>query len=276
MTREFENHCWKDIVPTDVLELYSHYQREVFVGPNPALLAIDLYELAYQGGPKPVSEVARTYPSSCGEYAWAAIEPTQRLFTAARSAGIPVVYSTMETRPDNRPNGVLATKRRSVPVDPRLFAIRPEFKPQPGDVVIQKMRASAFFGTPLIAHLTQLGVQTVIVCGESTSGCVRATAVEAYSYGFHVVLVEECCFDRSLISHKINLFDLHHKYADLLGIDAVVEHLDNLNVNKASRNETRPVRSFPLLSNHPPAAFELAERRAPCAVGDSEHRVLFA
>ena len=234
MTREFEDHCWKDVVPGDVLELYSHYSREVFVGPNPALLAIDLYELAYQGGPRPVGEVANTYPSACGQYAWAAIEPTQRLFAAARSAGIPVVYSTQETRPDSRSSKVWATRRRSVPVDPELYAIRPEFKPQPGDVVIRKMRASAFFGTPLIAHLTQLGVRTVIVCGESTSGCVRATAVEAYSYGFHVVLVEECCFDRSLISHKINLFDMHHKYADVLGVDAVLAHLDDLNVKKAS------------------------------------------
>jgi len=72
------------------------------------------------------------------------------------------------------------------------YAIRPEFKPQPQDVVITKQRASVFFGTPLIAHLTQLGVQTLIICGESTSGCVRATAVDAYSLGFHVVLVEEC------------------------------------------------------------------------------------
>ena len=87
---------------------------------------------------------------------------------------------------------------------------------------------------PLIAHLTQLGVQTLIICGESTSGCVRATAVDAYSHGFHVVLVEECCFDRSPISHKVNLFDLHHKYADVMHVDEVTAHLDTLAVRKAS------------------------------------------
>jgi len=95
----------------------------------------------------------------------------------------------------------------------------------PSDTIIRKMRASAFFGTPLIAQLTQLGVQTVVICGESTSGCVRASAVDAYSHGFHVVLVEECCFDRSLLSHKVNLFDLHHKYADVMKIDDVVSSL---------------------------------------------------
>jgi maleamate amidohydrolase len=129
---------------------------------------------------------------------------------------------------------VTATKRRKIPQDPAVYAIRSDFKPQPGDVVITKQRASVFFGTPLVAHLTQLGVRTVIICGESTSGCVRASAVDAYSHGFHVVLVEECCFDRSLLSHKVNLFDLHHKYADVMKIDEVVAHLDAMAVRKAS------------------------------------------
>lgn len=228
MPKEFENHCWQDIMPVEVLELYSHYERDLFVGPSPALLAIDLYELAYEGGNRPISEIARIYPSSSGEYAWAAIEPTRRLFEAARSAGLPVFYSTMDVRPNSRPKGLNATKRRAPRNDAEAYAIRPEFKPEPNDVVITKQRASAFFGTPLQAHLTQLGVGTVIICGESTSGCVRASAVDAYSHGFHVVLVEECCFDRSLLSHKVNLFDLHHKYADLLSVEKVEMHLKQI------------------------------------------------
>jgi nicotinamidase-related amidase len=234
MPNEFENHCWNDIVPPDVLDIYSHYARRTFVGPAPALLAIDLYELAYQGGAKPVAELHRSYPSSCGENAHAAIEPTRRLFAAARSAGIPIFYTTQDTRPDSLPQRVSATKRQRPSRDPADYAIKSEFKPQPGDVVITKQRASAFYGTPLMAHLTQLGIQTVIVCGESTSGCVRASAVDGYSNGFHVVLVEECCFDRSPLSHKINLFDLHHKYADVLHVDQVTAHLDGLAVKKAS------------------------------------------
>jgi nicotinamidase-related amidase len=126
------------------------------------------------------------------------------------------------------------TRRQNAARDPALYAIKAEFKPQPGDVVITKQRASAFYGTPLMAHLTQLGIKTVIVCGESTSGCVRASAVDAYSNGFHVVLVEECCFDRSLLSHKVNLFDLHHKYADVLHVDDVLAHLGSLAARKAS------------------------------------------
>ena len=231
---DFENHCWKDIVPADVLDIYTHYARKTFVGPAPALLAIDLYELAYQGGARPVADLHKTYPSSCGENAYAAIAPTQRLFAAARAAAIPVFYSTQDTRPDSLPNRINATKRQRPSRNPADYAIKAEFKPQTGDVVITKQRASALYGTPLLAHLTQLAVQTLIVCGESTSGCVRASAVDAYSNGFHVVVVEECCFDRSMLSHKVNLFDLHHKYTDVMRVDEVVAHLDGLFVKKAS------------------------------------------
>jgi maleamate amidohydrolase len=234
MSDDFENHCWKDLVPPDILDIYSHYQRKTFVGSAPALLAIDLYELVYRGGARPPAELAKKFPSACGAYAYDAIEPTKRLFVAARAAGLPIFYSTGDTRSESRPNFVSATKRNKVSVDPSDYAIRPEFKPQPGDVVITKQRASGFYGTPLMAHLTGLGIRTVIVCGESTSGCVRASAVDAYSNGFHVVLVEECCFDRSLLSHKVNLFDLHHKYADVMHVDEVVAHLAGLAVRKAS------------------------------------------
>jgi nicotinamidase-related amidase len=231
---DFEDHCWKDVVAPDVLEIYRQYERRTFVGPAPALIAIDLYELVYQGGNRPVIELVKDHPSTCGEYAWTAIEPTKRLFAAARAAGLPVFYSTNDVRAASRPTAIRATKRRPDPKDLEHYAIRPEFKPQLGDVVITKQRASIFFGTPLSAHLTQLGIRTVIMCGESTSGCVRASAVDAYSLGYHVVLVEECCFDRSLLSHKVNLFDLHHKYADVMRLDEVVAHLDGQAVRKAS------------------------------------------
>lgn len=234
MIDPFENHCWQDVVAADTLRIYADYRRETYVGNQPALIAIDLYELAYQGGSLPVSEVTKTYPSSCGEFAFAAIPPTQRLFAAARRAGIPIFYSTSETRPDAGPKTIVATRRRGMPSDPKLYEIKVEFAPQPGDTMIRKMRASAFYGTPLLAHLTQLGVQSIIMCGESTSGCVRASAVDAYSNGFHVTLVEECCFDRHPLSHKINLFDLHHKYADVMTIDAVESNLAALYASKAS------------------------------------------
>jgi maleamate amidohydrolase len=220
MARGFEDHCWKDVVSPEALEIYRAYEREIFVGERPALLAIDLYNLAYEGGARPVRELVREHPSSCGEYAWAAIEPTRRLFAAARACGLPIFYSTVDT---NAP--VQATERRVNRLDERSWEIRADFAPQRGDIVVRKQRASVFYGTPLIAHLNKLGVRSLIVCGESTSGCVRASVVDAYSNGYHTVVAEECTFDRHLLSHKVNLFDLHHKYADVMQLDEILEHL---------------------------------------------------
>ncbi len=226
MSDDFEDHCWKDVITPDVLEIYSAYRRKMFVGASPALLAVDLYEVVYRGGARPPAELPRPIPAP------AANTPTRRSSRpsgCSRPRAPPACRCSIRPAmcaPRARPSFVTATKRNKPPLDAADFAIRPEFKPQPQDVVITKQRASVFFGTPLIAHLTQLGVQTLIICGESTSGCVRATAVDAYSHGFHVVLVEECCFDRSILSHKVNLFDMHHKYVDVMHVDEVVAHLE--------------------------------------------------
>lgn len=237
MQDPFEDHCWQDVIPPEVLDIYKHYKRDLYIGPRAALLAIDLYELAYQGGAKPVAEVARDYPSSCGVHAWEAIAPTQKLFAAARAAGMPVFFTTSETRSAAKPGAVRATNRHMAQSQRTedVYAIRPEFAPQPGETVIFKQRASGFFGTPLIAHLTQLNIDTVIICGESTSGCVRATTVDGYSYGFHMVMAEECCFDRSPISHKVNLFDLHHKYADVMKTAEIIQELTGRKQQEAAQ-----------------------------------------
>ena len=229
MARDFEDHCWKDIVDDEILEIYEPYRREVHVGRNPAVLAIDLYNKAYQGGSRPLREVNRRYPGSCGENAWKAIQPTQALLAAARRAGLPVIYTTRHADTD----GVRSTHRRMGKEAEELYHIKEELTPLPGELVIYKERASGFFGTPLIAYLRKIGADSLIILGESTSGCVRASTVDAYSYGFHTVVVEECTYDRSMLSHKVNLFDLHHKYADVMHLDEVIEHLAGL---ERSRN----------------------------------------
>jgi maleamate amidohydrolase len=225
MARDFEDHCWRDLVNPEILEVYKHYRREVRVGPRAALLAIDLYNLVYRGGARPPHEISAEHPSTCGVHAWNAIEPTKRLFAAVRAAGLPIFYTTSPSGDGH----VYATNRQAgVGKTNDDFEIFEAFKPLPGDTVVVKERASGFFGTPLVAHLTKRGISSLIVCGESTSGCVRASTVDAYSHGFHATVVEECVFDRSELSHKVNLFDLHHKYADVMGVDEVVAHLEAL------------------------------------------------
>jgi len=221
----FEDHCWKDIVTDEILEIYKAYERETFIGKRPAILAIDLYNASYKGGPKPVIELQDEYPSSCGEYAWAAIEPTKRLFAIARELGIPIIYTTRDSH-TVAPKTIGSTNRKLKNITDDAYEMFEAFAPQPEDIIIYKSRASAFFGTPLPAYLNQMGIDSLIVCGESVSGCVRASVVEAYSYGYHVTVVEECCYDRSLLSYKVNMFDLHHKYADVMCIDEAMEHLE--------------------------------------------------
>lgn len=232
MAGGFEDHCWKDIVDATVLDIYSAYERKLYVGESPALLAIDLYNLAYDGGARPVEEVVKEYPSSCGVNAWNAIPSTQRLFEAARGAGIPIIYTTTERRTEANVAKAYATARQKIRLSPDSWSIKNEFAPQPGDLLVYKQRASAFYGTPLVAQLNQMGVKSLIVCGESTSGCVRASVVDAYSNGIHVTIAEECVFDRSMLSHKVNLFDMHHKYGDVMHVDDIVEHLRSRNTLK--------------------------------------------
>ena len=226
MAQDFEDHCWKDVVPEDELEVYrTFFGREVRgVGPKPALIAIDLYKKVYRGGPGPVVEINKQHRGACGDYAWDAIAPTERLFAAARAAGLPVVYTTGSGNVQ-----VSATNRqRATESIGDGYDIKEEFAPEPGDLIIRKQRASGFFGTPLTAHLNLMGVESIIMCGESTSGCLRASVVDAFSYGYHVVVAEECCFDRSLLSHKLALFDLHHKYADVMHVDEIVATLGTM------------------------------------------------
>lgn len=222
MARDFEDHCWRDIVSDEILRVYEPYHRDIYVGERPALLAIDLYNLVYRGGAKEPHEIIGDYPSTCGKYAWDAVEPTKALFAAARKAGIPVLYTTAPMTLD-----VVATNRQAgLASSNEDYEIFEAFAPQEGDIMIVKERASAFYGTPILPELNRLGIKSLIVCGESTSGCVRASTVDAYSAGYHVTLAEECVFDRSLLSHKVNLFDLHHKYADVLGVEEIVAHLE--------------------------------------------------
>ena len=107
----------------------------------------------------------------------------------------------------------------------RKFDIVDEVKPIPGETVLKKVSPSAFWGTPLIAHLNFLGVDTVLTCGESTSGCVRASVVDAMSLNFRPIVVRECVGDRALQPHEANLFDMQQKYADVIALHDAVRSL---------------------------------------------------
>ena len=110
----------------------------------------------------------------------------------------------------------------------RANEIVEEIAPQPGDLVIKKASASVFHGTPLLFHLQYEGIDTILACGETTSGCVRASVVDGATYRYRMGVVEECCFDRTQASHWMNLFDLNQKYADVIKKEQAIGYMDTI------------------------------------------------
>ncbi len=193
--------------------------------------------------PQPLVETIDEHPATCGTAAWEALPHLEALLTRAREAQVPVVHTTG----DVRAGAILgaATKRSRLPGEDDAvgYEIIGPLRPVDGEIVVRKSRASAFFGTPLSTWLRQLDVDTVVVGGETTSGCVRATVVDAYSYGFRVAVVEEATFDRSTLSHKVNLFDLNLKYASVLHLDTVLGYLDGTGPVECGEHRQSPARA---------------------------------
>jgi nicotinamidase-related amidase len=194
-------------------------------GRSPALLLIDLYNRVFGDRREPLMDAVKRFPRSCGEAAWDALGPLEDLLEGARRLGVPVIFTTGEDRSEARVGA--STHMAPFDEDPAWgFAIVQPLAPREGELVTYKTRASAFFGTPLQTNLRNLGVDSLVVAGETTSGCVRASVVDAYSLGFDVVVVEEATFDRVELSHKVNLFDMHHKYATVVHLDEALAHLE--------------------------------------------------
>lgn len=199
------------------------------IGSKPALVIVDVtYGFAGDVSEK-IEDSIKTYPFSCGEDSWKSIPHIRRLLDASREAGIPVFYTIIEGIP-HISNERVAVKGNMYD-HPLLMQgqkgsqVVKELEPIDGEIVISKKKPSAFFGTPLCTYLISRGVDSVIVTGTTTSGCVRATVIDAFSYDFKVVVPEECVFDRGIASHAINLFDMQQKYADVVSVDSVIGQL---------------------------------------------------
>jgi maleamate amidohydrolase len=229
-----ERHCWEDVIGPQERLIADNYAGARPMGRRPALLLIDLYRQVFGDRREPLAQAIERYPASCGEAAWDALGPLEQLLRTAREHGIPVAHTTGEDRAESRPGG--ATQRRADRRDSTSegFAIVESLQPAPGEFVVHKTRASGFFGTALDSWLRMQDVDTLVVGGESTSGCVRASVVDAYSYGFKTMVCEEAVFDRAPLSHKVSLFDLHHKYATVAHLDEVLTYLQSCTQEKAA------------------------------------------
>jgi len=231
---------WDEFLAADDKLTLKERPHQVWgYGQRPALVLIDLYRWVFgDERPASVKDAMAEWPGTCGPQAWDALPPLQRLLGAARAAEIPIVHVTGLNPLDSGIAGWSNRGKRETDTyvaDPkqadklrRRFDIVDEVAPLPGEAVIRKAAPSGFFGTLLMSHLHAHDVDGIILVGESTSGCVRATCVEGRSYRFKMTVVEECCFDRHRTAHAMNLFDMHQKYADVLGVDEVVGHLEKL------------------------------------------------
>jgi nicotinamidase-related amidase len=199
-------------------------------GERPAVLVIDMqHDFCDPGAPTTLwPSIGQTY------------EPIKRLCTAARERDVPVVYTQGLVAADGSSAGLWRFKQRfhaemRVQIEGSPGAeIIAELAPQAGDRVIRKWRPSAFFRTDLEVFLGALRIDTLLCCGTSVSGCVRATVTDAFMRDIRCMVIRECVVDRTEAVLEANLFDLHQKYAEVTSLSEVLTYLGSLSVQRVA------------------------------------------
>jgi maleamate amidohydrolase len=187
-------------------------------GQRPALLMIDFMQgYTTEGAPLFAPGVV------------SAVSESVALLAAARAAGIPVIHTNIRYHPGHFADGGMWVKKAPVMKDMvegnPLAAFCPQVLPLPEEVVLSKQYASAFFGTSLAPMLQALNIDTLILAGCSTSGCIRATAVDGVQHGFRTLVVRQCVGDRHEAPHEANLFDIDNKYGDVVSKNETMSYL---------------------------------------------------
>ena len=203
-------------------QLYQniHLSDRIGFGERPAVLVIDMC----RGMTEPGHRLSINME--------AAFEPLQEILQAARRKGAPVIYTTVAYKPPDMLDGGMFIKKvsclREYVEGSPLTEINPRCAPEADDIVITKKFQSAFCGTNLHSILTAVGIDTTIVVGTSTSGCVRATTIDAVSAGYRVIVPRECVADRAPLSHEVNLFDIDSKIGDVVTAAETIAYLARL------------------------------------------------
>lgn len=221
---------WDGAIPQEDVEAvragFGDVSRSIDAGERPALIIVDMTR----------AFVDSAYPTGWSKTGYPAATANIQILAAARDAGVPVFFTKGRADSDPAPTAAEGgrwkqpSSQLSNPDDlPPGDVIIGDLSPIDGEVVINKgMKPSAFFGTPLSSYLTFHNIDTTIITGMVTSGCVRATAVDAFQQNYHVLIPHEACADRSQISHKVSLFDMHVKYADVIELQEVLEYLHKI------------------------------------------------
>jgi nicotinamidase-related amidase len=210
--------AWDGVITDDENERYAKagFGGEGGIGTRPALLIIDVQYRTVGLTPKPYWEAIKEYPTSCGDVGWDAVHKIAPLASLFREKGFPILYPHVAPKNAATDGGRLAAKIPSIMgIDAKGYEFVEEIAPVAGDVLLPKKHPSAFFGTPLVSHLIDLGVDTLVVTGCTTSGCVRSSVTDAFAYNFKVLVPEDAVYDRAPTSHAVNLWDMNGKYADV-------------------------------------------------------------
>lgn len=218
---------WDGIISEEEQKAYNAagFGRTTGLGKRPALLIIDVQYRTVGTKPMPFWDAIKEYPTSCGEIAWNAVGNISELLGLFRERNWPVLYPYVAPK-QGFDMGRLSDK---VPAIMNVAAKGYEFveaiAPAENDILLPKKHPSAFFGTPLASYLINVGADTLVVTGCSTSGCVRGSVVDAFAYNFRVLVPEDAVYDRSATSHAVNLFDMAAKYADVMPTDEALTAL---------------------------------------------------
>lgn len=221
---------WEDLlIGTDkqVIEK-GGYGKAKELGNKPALLVIDPQPI-YMGERKPILNQIDEFPSGSGERAWEALERTTPILNKFREKNLPVIFTRNVAKYLTFDGFAQKTNRnnRSIYIEGHPYTdLVKEVDLQPNDFVVDKGYASAFVGTPIVSYLNQLNVDSLIVCGGTTSGCVRATVVDAASLNYRVGVLYDCVFDRIELSHRASLLDMWMKYADMLNVNDAINYIE--------------------------------------------------
>lgn len=223
--------AWDGIITEDESRRYAKagFGGEGGIGTRPALLIIDVQYRTVGTSPKPYWEAIEEYPTSCGDVGWAAVAKIASILTLFRDRGFPVLYPHVAPKNAATDAGRLAAKIPSIMgIDAKGYEFVKEVAPVEGDVLLPKKHPSAFFGTPLVSHLIDLQVDTLVVTGCTTSGCVRSSVTDAFAYNFKVLVPDDAVYDRAPTSHAVNLFDMNGKYADVMPTSDVLARIARL------------------------------------------------
>lgn len=211
------------------------YGTERGLGTRPCLMVIDA-QYYYVGDNAPIMDQIAQWPSGCGSKAWESVPKIATLLETARGKNIPIIYTRQVQKDLNirerfdSLGAKIARPHQDYLEGAKAIEIIDELAPKKGDLIIDKSYSSAFYATPLIGYLIKLGIDSILAMGGSTSGCVRATSVDAAARNYNVGVVMDCVFDRIEFSHRAALLDMWMKYADIFTFEEAMDYLDKVQV----------------------------------------------